>query len=1116
MKLHRAGAVLALGLLFLSPQAGAQTFGKNKIQYKQFHWEVLSSPHFDVYFYEGGRKVAEDVVAIAERASLKLSHDLDHRLSKKIPIILYNSHNDFAQTNLTDELLDEGVGGFTEPLKSRVVVPFTGSYEELRHVVVHELTHAFMFDILYGGTVQSLFSSGAFINVPLWLAEGLAEWESLGMEPGCEQFMRDGIIHDYLVPLQYDPGGYLVYKEGQAAMSFIVRRYGREKLSELVRRVRTYHSTDRAVERVLGVEVQKLSEDWAKDLKKQYWPQVASLDDPEKFARRLTDHEKDHSNLNTSAAISPDGDKVAYLSDRRVYTDLYLMSALDGRVLSRLVHTAQSKQFENIPSFQNSVCWTPDSKQLVFVAKSEGSDVLYVYDVNSEKVVRELPFEFDAVAYPAVSPDGRSLAFEGLKGGRNDIYLVDLASGALRRLTDDDYDEKDLVFAPDGQLTFSSDRHASVVDLSAAHRAGEAGTYGIFSLDPATGAVHEVLFTGYDDSSPAWSPDGKSLAFVSLRDHGQNLYLFHPADSTITQVTQLIGGIYSVSWARRADRLVFSALNKGGWDVFASRDPLASDSVVARLRTANPAESFRLADFALRPAAAAPPATAAAGGPAGPAPAGAPAAAPSAPALAAPTPAAGSGAPGSAAPSSAPPRPALHLARSDSASTVRPAAADSASARLGAAPVPPAAPDSAAARLAAAAPGAVAVSAPPPGPDSLAADTLAAPRWALTRADTLKAEGAADSAFVLKAQPYHAHFSADFLSGGFAYNSLVGFGGSTQIAVSDFLGNDRFFLATDLFTASLSETNFLALYNYLPRRTDFAVGLFHFKNYYFSRVNSLGEQFTNPNYFSERSYGLIGNVSYPFSKYKRAELDLSLQGLSLGYLSVDTTGYFLNTDTSITYVIAAPTISLVSDNTLDGYFGPLDGSRWMLSATQALPLGDRSLSFTTLSLDYRRYFHLGGGYSVAFRTLAVGSFGRNPQPTYLGGATTLRGYDNIDNTTDVSVDVLSGRKAVLSTLEFRFPFIRHLGLGAPLPISFFNIEGVAFADVGAAWNDGLRVFSNDGGSLHLVDPRASFGFGIRAAVAYFLVHVDVAWPTQPTTTNPDKHPRWHFSIGPEF
>lgn len=1071
MRLLRCAALLvALALVPHGAGTHAQTFGKNKIQYKNFDWELISSQHFDVYYYQGGRELANRVAAIAERANIHLSRDLNHRLSKRVPILIYNSHNDFAQTNVTSELLDESTGGFTEVFKSRVVIPFTGSYEELRHVVVHELTHAFQYDILYGGGLGGIFSRSSYINVPLWMAEGQAEYESLQMEPGCEQFMRDGIIHDYIIPLTYEPNGYIVYKEGQSLMAYIVRRYGKEKYAELLHRIRTFRSTDRALERTLGVPVKKLNDDWIKDLKRQYWPQITTLDDPERFARRLTDHGKDGSYLNTSPSISPDASKVAYLSDRKIYTDIYLMSAIDGRILKHLVRGSRSSQFENIPSFRGSLSWSPDSKRIAFIAKAGDQDEIYVYDLLEDKVVHELRFDFDAVGYPVFAPDGKTLCFEGLRNGRNDIYQVDLGTRALKRLTDDDYDEKDLTFSPAGQLTFASDRHFPIT-LPAVRMPGKSGTYGIYSMSVETGAIREILFTGNDDFGPAWSPDGVRLAFISKRDHGQNLSIFTPADSSITQVTNVIGGIYSVSWSRIGDRLVFSALNNGGWDVFASKDSLSSGAGLAAIRKEFPAAGFRFSDFS-RSEPLVP-------GPLAPLPAG----------------------------------------RQDSA-VVRTAAADTAGTPPASQAGRPAGPDSthAAAADSLRDPAGFRVGTPVAMlPGRSAPDTSLVPvirRVQITAADSLLAESAADSASSLQAEPYRRHFSADYLSGGFQYNSLLGFGGSTQLSVSDFLGDRRIFLATDLFSSALDETNFLALYNYLPRRTDYAFGVFHFKNYYFSRVTGLGEQFSEARYFSERNFGVVGQASYPFSKFRRLDFDLSLQVVKRDNLQYDADGFlFQASDT--TNLLAAPSLSLVHDNVLYSYFGPVDGSRWILSGTQAVPLGKESLSYTTLSVDYRTYLHVGRGYSVAFRGLGIGSFGRNPQSFFLGGPSTLRGYDDLSNTKG-SVAVLSGPKAALGTVEFRFPFITHLGLNAPLPISFFNIEGVLFADAGAAWNHGLRVFSNSGGSLHLVDPRASYGVGIRADVAYFLMHLDLAWPTQATPTNPEKKPKWHFSIGPEF
>jgi hypothetical protein len=110
-------AALALvGSLAHAPAAFAQGFGKNKVQYRTFDWRVVSSPHFDVYFYSGGDSLALRVLDLAEKANLKLSKEMGHTLTNKVPIILYLSHDDFEQTNVTTEMLDGSTGGFTEML----------------------------------------------------------------------------------------------------------------------------------------------------------------------------------------------------------------------------------------------------------------------------------------------------------------------------------------------------------------------------------------------------------------------------------------------------------------------------------------------------------------------------------------------------------------------------------------------------------------------------------------------------------------------------------------------------------------------------------------------------------------------------------------------------------------------------------------------------------------------------------------------------------------------------------------------------------------------------------------------------------------------------------------
>jgi Tol biopolymer transport system component len=1039
-------AVAAVSVLLWPAAAEAQFYGQNKVQYRNFDFRVISSPHFDIYYYQGGDSLALRVLDLAEKTNIYLTGKMGHVLTKKIPIILYNSANDFRQTNVITEIIGEGTGGFTELLRNRVVIPYTGSYGDLRHVVVHELVHAFMFDLLYGGGLGTFVSGGALLNVPLWFAEGYAEWLSQGWSTEAEMFVRDGVITGYLPPLPYS-GGFLVYKQGQAAMMFIEERYGEERFRELLQKMKMYRNFDRAFQSVMGTSVAEFDEDFDTWLRRQHWPEVSEKSNPDIFARRLTDHRRDRSNLNMGAAVSPTGDRVAYFSDRSFYTEILVMSALDGKTLDRVVKGQRNVSFESLPSFRSSMSWSPDGKFLVFVAGSQSRDVLYISDVDRGKVVRKIKNDFDALMYPAWHPSKDLIAVVGVKDGRSDLYLID-AEGNFERLTNDKWDEKEPKWHPDGtSLVFASDRANPVVLIAAPVPEGF-GNYGIYDMDVTSRRITRVVDTWGNDGQPTWSPDGERLLFISDRGGANDAYLYDVEDSTFVQLTELQGGLYSLSWSRDNDRVVFTAFTEGGWDVFAAKQPLSLDAVIDRLIAEHPQSVFSW-DEMQRP-------------------------------------------------------------------LVDPELPDQGG--LGA--LAPAWPDT--------------VLAPPPDlalPARSLLDTLQYPELEMSQRSSMYYAGAPgdtilpvglvsvidtamveepyalpDSLLSQKPHGYRPQFSVEFAGGGLSYNSAFGLTGSTALQISDFLGHHRFYIATDIFSGALDETNVLASYNYLPRRTDYGLAVFHFKNFMFSRVSSLGEKFVSTFHFTERNYGFIGSLSYPLSRFRRFDIDFQ-------QVFVDRTFYELVGPNILveggkeSRMVSAPSLSMTKDNVLYGYYGPIDGNRFFVSVTPTLPVTNASLQYLSVFADYRKYFNLGAGYQFVFRGVAGVSEGEDPQVWEIGGYNTLRGYDNLS---------LVGNRIGFMNLELRFPFINALGVVGPLPLGFFNLRGAAFVDQGVVTleTDPVQFFDRDiNGRFRSKHLKTSFGFGVRSVLAFIIMKLDVAWRTDFRTTS---QPIWHFTLGPEF
>jgi len=569
---------LSVGLLLCSGLAHAQYFGKNKVQYTNFKWQYVQSEHFNVYFTEGGEQIAAFVLETAEASYRELQLSFRYQLTDRIKIILHNSHNDFEQTNVDLSEPEESVGGFTEFFKNRVVLPYDGEWENFRHVIHHELTHAVMLQMLYGSGAQSIITGITQMQVPLWFIEGLAEYESRGWDIESDMFMRDATVNGYVPEIPY-LNAFLAYKGGQSVWNYLVERYGQEKVGEILGKVKVNKNFDRGLQQAIGLKMEDLTKRWQRYLKRRYWPDVENRSEPEEIATRLTDHRKDGSFVNTSPAISNRGDKLVYKSDKSDYFDIYLMSAIDGRVLKRLVKGQRAGNLEELQWLKGpGMSWSPDDKKIVFTAGAGGHDAIYIVNVKKGKIEKSIQLDLDGIFNPSWSPKGDEIAFTGLKNGQSDIYLYNLQTKALRNLTRDLFSDVEPSWAPDGRtLLFASDRGdlaAAALTANFKPAALDMKNFDIYEITVADGAVRRVVESPFTERVPVYAPDGKTIAFSSARQGVNNIWLKSLESGEEWPVTNVLTGAFQPSWGGSSDRLVFTSFYFAGYDLYLLKNPL--------------------------------------------------------------------------------------------------------------------------------------------------------------------------------------------------------------------------------------------------------------------------------------------------------------------------------------------------------------------------------------------------------------------------------------------------------------------------------------------------------------------------------------------------------------
>ena len=485
-------------------------FGRNKIQYEDFDWAVLKTEHFDVYYYPEMQELAEHGAFFAEEVYSELQNKFNFALNNRVPMIFYSSNLHFKQTNVTPGHIPDGVGGFFEFLKGRVVIPANGNLHQFRRVVRHEMVHVFTFNKLLRVMRDHRVPADRFL--PLWFTEGLAEYWSGEPDHSHEMVIRDALYSNYMTPLESMyriNGSFVMYKQGEAIFRFISDEYGEEYILELIENFWKAVDFRKVLADVLREDFDVVAAKWEAWIRAQYYPDFEEVQIPSLLADAISSR-----GFNSKPAVytADDGSsRVFFVSNRSGYSSVFEVpvdSMYNPIGKPRpLIRGERSDKFEAFHLFESRISISNDGR-LVFVTKSGDRDVLHIYDILADEHLTTYSFdELVAVYSPDWSPDGKDIVFSSIdRTGFSDLYIFSTDTGLLRRLTDDKYDDRDPAWSPDGnRIAFSSDRTPKGID----------GAYNLFTYDDTDGQIRYVTFGERNDMSPRWSPDGRQVVFTS-------------------------------------------------------------------------------------------------------------------------------------------------------------------------------------------------------------------------------------------------------------------------------------------------------------------------------------------------------------------------------------------------------------------------------------------------------------------------------------------------------------------------------------------------------------------------------------------------------------------------
>jgi len=1096
-------ALIFFGSLQVSAQYTPEVFGKNRIQYRQFKWQYLSSENFDVYYYDARKAVAQNALEYLEAEFDRITDLIGYPPYFKTKVFLYNSLADLRQSNVGLNRTIYTTNGETEFIKPYVEVANIGTALEFKEELLFQISDLMVNEMMFGGSLKDIFQSSILMNLPDWFVDGASLYVSKGWSAEMDDYIRQ-LIQTRKPKKITRLMGKEAALAGQSVWNFIAEKYGKSSVGNILNYTRITRNEEKSVLITLGVTFKQLMNEWYKYYSDMEDRVAQSYIVPPDSANFTSHHNK--TTVFTTVKISPDGRYIAFAENDRGRYIVKVRSLETGR--EKTIISSGSKVLNQRIDYNLPLISWADANTLGVIGLKYGDYVFWLYDLSTRsKLPRELD-RFSNIRSLNFSDNGRLAIISADFEGRNDLFLLSSRRDRVRRLTNDLYDDLDPSFIPgSNRIVFSSNRTSDTLRTKTSPEFGAlSSTYNlfVFDLDTTKNMLKRITNTLSKDYGPQASDDN-NFYYLSDQRGIVNVFRYNRATGIYSQVTNFSAGLKDYNANFDSNTLAFVTTKDRKQDIFVTRDfnfnrqiftpatrrkELQQARVIRERRKQEENKNMSIKDLLNA-------------------------------------------------------RLRESLPKNDSLDSL-PALKDTLTINL----------DTTQSDTLKRKDGEV-------NTDNYQFD-VAVQKPGEVRTDNYKFEDEAvkenqpGDSFLsryMKAReksritgpfPYESKFSADNLVASLIIDPMRGMGILLETQMNDMLENYRFHGGI-MSTLDLRQGDVFAEFEYLPSFMDFSAR--------FDRKAIRWDPYPNGKVFKYTLHKFEVGASLPFSD----RLRVSLKPFAALTTSIDLgeQPFPLNPPSAIATnrYYAGATSEIIYDNSVSTGMNLMEGTRGKISFTHYEGLNDQQHSFSRASIDLRHYQKVYREIVFAVRGFAGTFFGPAPKKFLLGGmnnwifnktkldghtgegqpnplgirgetqdilfveyATNLRGFDYA---------TLFGNSVMLFNAEFRVPLIRALTNG-PIASNFFrNLQFTAFYDVGTSWSGKPPFTSKTSVSYNVIKDGPfeaqiknyinpwlySYGLGVRTVVFSYYVKFDFAWPVENYKVG---DPRAYLTLGFDF
>ncbi|QNH61785.1 PD40 domain-containing protein [Hymenobacter sediminicola] len=557
-------------------QTSQESFGRVRIQYKKFDWQLLSTQNFNIYYYGGGDVAARRAAEYVEKELQRITALVGYYPYSKTTVMLYNSVGDLRQSNIGLDQDKYQTGGETDLLRmSKVQIAFQGEQTEFKRDLSYQVTRVLLNDMMYGGSLKEVIQSTYLLQLPDWFVGGASAYAAEGWSVEMDDYMRD-------MTQEYDGNRTAPFflrnpqLAGQSLWNYIAERYGYTTIQNILNLTRITRDVEVGISSSLNVPYKVFLRDWLayyRQLNAQPLTPLAEVDD----AKALTGNNRKNI-FYSQPVLSPNGQQLAYVSnDRGRYQVLVANRDGSGRhTIHRGGYKTPGQQVENrLPV----LAWRGNG-QVAVAEMEKGLMSLRVRPADGgaaglfARLGETLPFgrdkastifePFQQILDLSYSPDGKSLVFSGVANGQGDLYVLRAGSRRPEKLTNDVFDDIQPSFLPGGSaIVFSSNRWLDSAGTARGSFGGVVNNYDLFlyHLDGRAQPVELLVSTISNEGRPRAISDDE-IVYLGEESGIRSVYRYSLRTKQRTAVSSFRASLKDFDYNATTNTLGFVAANR--------------------------------------------------------------------------------------------------------------------------------------------------------------------------------------------------------------------------------------------------------------------------------------------------------------------------------------------------------------------------------------------------------------------------------------------------------------------------------------------------------------------------------------------------------------------------